>query len=52
VPVHLHAEIVATLKVWVVDEEGKDRKPTGPAAPASPSDEAAAKPEGKARGKK
>lgn len=34
VPVHLHADIVATLKVWVVDEEGKDRKPTAPAEPA------------------
>ncbi len=38
VPVHLHADIVATLKVWVVDEEGKDRKPTA-AAPAEPAGE-------------
>ena len=51
VPVHLHADIVANLKVWVVDEEGKDRKPQAAGA-APPADEASAKAEGKGRGKK
>lgn len=51
VPVHLHAEIVANLKVWVVDEEGKDRKPEK-AAGEPAADDAAGRSEGKARGKK
>jgi len=47
VPVHLHADIVANLKVWVVDEEGKDRKPQAASGAEAPADEAAAKPESK-----